>query len=442
MRRSAKVAIIGFPNVGKSTLFNRLLGEKRSLVHNLPGMTRDQVLTFCTLEKKKFILIDTGGFFDTQEDPLTSQIKAKAWEASQEADLILYVLDGKRELLPAEEELSLSLRRLNKPIIIAVNKIDSPSEESKLGDYFKLGEEKIFAISAEHKRNLEDLESAILEVLPSAFLEEKELKPLKIAVVGRINVGKSSIINCISGKEKLIVSDIPGTTRDSTDTLIIRNKKAFSLVDTAGIRRLSRTRDKREKASIIKAKKDIAKADVICLVMDATEFPTHQDSAIAHLAHDSGKPLLITLNKWDLIKKDTLSVTEFKERAFRRLEFVRYAPLLFISALTGKRVIKILDFADEVYAHGCKKVQTSQLNRFLSWINDNHPPLSRKKTRVKIKYMTQIGILPPTFILFTHSRVSLAPAYEKMFIHLLREQFDFYGTPIRLILKRSGVRPS
>jgi len=436
MKRAVKVAIIGFPNVGKSTLFNRLLREKRSLVHNLPGMTRDQVSTFCTLQKKKFILTDTGGFFDIQEDPLTLQIKEKAWEASQEADLVLFVLDGKRDLLPAEEDLFLSLKRLNKPIIIVLNKIDSPYEELKLGDYLKMGEKRLFAVSAEHKRNLEDLESAIVDALPAIAPQEEEIKPLKIAIVGRINVGKSSIINCLSGKEKLIVSEIPGTTRDSTDTLIIRNKKAFSLVDTAGIRRLSRTRDKREKASIIKAKKDIARADVVCLVMDATEFPTQQDSAVAHLAHESGKPLLIALNKWDLIEKDALSSEEFKERAFKKLDLVRYAPLLFISALTGKRVIKILDFAEEIYDSGCKKVPTSRLNRFLVWVNKNHPPLSRKKTRMRIRYMTQIGILPPTFILFTHSRVSLAPAYEKMFIHLLREQFDFYGTPIRLFLRK------
>ncbi len=438
MKRSPKVAIIGFPNVGKSTLFNRLLREKKSLVHNLPGMTRDQVSAFCTLDKKRFILIDTGGFFDTQEDPLTAQIKEKAWEASQEADLILFVLDGKRELLPAEEELFRSLKLLNKPIIVVVNKVDSPLGETKLGDYFRLGADKIFAISAEHKRNLGDIESAILDAIPSTSPEEKALRPLKIAVVGRINVGKSSIINCLSGKEKLIVSEIPGTTRDSIDTLIIRDKKIFSLVDTAGIRRLSRTRDKREKASIIKAKKDIARADVICLIMDATEFPTQQDTAIAHLAHDSGKPLLITLNKWDLIKKDKLSSEEFKERAYGKMDFVRYAPFLLISALTGKRVIKILDLAEQVYARGCKKVKTSRLNNFLYWINKNHPPLSRRKKKMKIKYMTQIGILPPTFILFTHSRTSLSPAYEKLFINLLREKFDFYGTPIRLVLRKSS----
>lgn len=434
--KKPKVAIIGFPNVGKSTLFNRLLKEKKSLVHNLPGMTRDQVSALCTLERKKFILVDTGGFFDIQEDPLTSQIKEKAWEASKEATLLLFVLDGKRELLPAEEELFRFLKRLNKPILVVVNKIDSASEEQKLGDYYRLGAEKIFAVSAEHKRNLEDLEEGLVQVLPATISEKKELKPLKIAIVGRINVGKSSIINWLCGKERLIVSEIPGTTRDSTDTLIFRNKKAFSLVDTAGIRKLSRTRDKREKASIIKAKKDIARADVICLVMDAKEFPTQQDTAVAHLTHDSGKPLLIALNKWDLIEKDSLSTKEFKERAFKRLNFVRYAPLLFISALTGKRVTRILDVAEEVYACGSKRVPTSRLNNFLAWIDEKYPPLSKNKTRVKIKYMTQTGILPPTFILFAHSRFRLAASYEKMFIHLLMEKFDFWGTPIRLVLRK------
>ena len=435
MKKFAKVSIIGFPNVGKSTLFNRLLGEKKSLVHNLPGMTRDQVSSICRLEDKEFVLTDTGGFFDTQEDPLSSLVKEKAQEASLEADLILFVLDGKRELLPSEEELFLTLRKLNKPALVVVNKIDSPFEEQKIGDYYRLGKEKIVAISAEHKRNLEDLEKAIVEALPPASPRGEQLKSLKIAVVGRINVGKSSIVNRLCGEERLIVSEIPGTTRDSTDTLIMRNRKAFTLVDTAGIRKLSRTRDKREKASVIKAKKDIIQADVVCLVMDATQFPTRQDTAIAHLAHQSGKPLLITLNKWDLMEKDSHSVEEFRKRIFLKLDFVRYAPLLFISALTGKRLVKILDVAEQVYQNGCKKVKTSHLNAFLSWINKNYPSLSKKKSKVKIKYMTQIRILPPTFILFASSRVSLAPSYEKLFIHLLRERFDLWGTPIRLMLR-------
>jgi len=437
MEKMTKVAIVGFPNVGKSTLFNRLLKEKRSLVHSLPGMTRDQVSAVCSLKGKEFVLVDTGGFFDFQEDPLSSKIKKKAREAAEDSDILLFVLDGKRDLLPAEEELYFALKKLNKTIFVIVNKIDSSSEEAKLGDYYRLGEEEVLAVSAEHKRNLERLESSLIAALPAHAPDKEEAKPLKISIVGRINVGKSSIVNRLCGEERLIVSEIPGTTRDSIDTLILRDKKAFCLVDTAGIRKLSRTRDKREKASIIKAKKDITRADVICLILDAQEFPTRQDSAIAHLSHESGKPLLIALNKWDLIQKDTNTSKDFKQRVYDKLDFVNYAPLLFISALSGKRVIKILDIAEQVYANGHKRIETPRLNNFLSWVNENHPPLSKNKRRMKIKYMTQKGILPPTFFLFTHSQVPLAPAYARFFIRLLQEKFDFSGTPIRLFLRKS-----
>lgn len=436
MKKLTKAAIVGFPNVGKSTLFNRLLKEKKSLVHSLPGMTRDQVSAVCSIMEKTFVLIDTGGFFDDRKDFFSTLVKAKAKEAAEKADILLFVLDGKRELLPAEEELYFSLKKLNKPIFLIVNKVDSFSGEAGLGDYYnRLGEERIFAVSAEHKRNIEELESGLFDALPSHVSEQEGVKPLKIAIVGRINVGKSSIVNRLCGEERLIVSEIPGTTRDSTDTLIFRNKKAYCLVDTAGIRRLSRIRDKREKASVIKAKKDITRADVICLIMDVQEFPTRQDSTIAHLSHESGKPLLVALNKWDLIQKNTATSEDFKERVYEKLDFVNYAPLVFISALSGQRVIKILDFAEQVYASGQKRVDTPRLNNYLSWINENYPPLSKSKRRMKIKYMTQKRILPPTFILFTHSRSSLAPAYEKLFIRLLREKFDFWGTPIRLILR-------
>ncbi len=436
MKKLPNVAIIGFPNVGKSTLFNRLSKERKSLVHSLPGMTRDQVSSICFLDTKKFILVDTGGFYDSAEDPISSLVREKAKQAAEKADLVLFVLDGKRELLPAEEELYFSLKKLNKPVFVVVNKIDTPPEEAKLGDYYRLGAEKIFAISAEHKRNLEILESGLIEVLPGPVTEKRETKPLRIAIVGRINVGKSSIVNRICGEPRLIVSEIPGTTRDSTDTMIFREKKAFVLVDTAGIKKLIRTRDRREKASIIKAKKDITQADVVCLTMDAREFATRQDLAIAHLSHESGRPLLIALNKWDLVEKDHKTSENFRNRVYARLDFVSYAPLLFISALTGQRVINILDFAEQVYRNGCKRVATSQLNRFLSGVNKNYSPLSKDKKRFRIKYMTQKGTLPPTFALFSSSRLSLAPSYQKFFTKLLREKFGFWGTPIRLLMRK------
>jgi GTP-binding protein len=437
MKNLKKVAVVGFPNVGKSTLFNRLLKRKKSLVHSMPGMTRDQVAAECTLNDKRFILIDTGGFFDFKKDPLSSQVKEKAWEASRDADVLLFLLDGKRELLPAEEDLYFAIKKLDKPVLIVVNKVDSPSEEEKIGDFFRLGEGRVFPVSAEHKRNLEYLEEGLYDILPESPVEEKGTEPLKIAVIGRINVGKSSIVNRLCGHERLIVSEIPGTTRDSTDTLIYRNKKAFCLVDMAGIRRLSRTQDKREKAGILKAKKDIKRADVLCLVLDSQEFPTRQDTAIAHLAEESGKPLILALNKWDLIDKDAKSAEEFKANVFGKLDFVSYAPLIFISALTGQRVVKILDLADEIYANASKRIPTSQLNDFLAWVHTAHPPLSRKKMKIKIKYMMQKKSLPPTFFLFTHSKSPLAPAYRKFLKRLIRDQFDFVGSPIRLYLKRN-----
>lgn len=437
MKKPIKVAIVGFPNVGKSTLFNRLLKQKRSLVHSLPGMTRDQIPAFCRLANKSFILIDTGGFFDSQGDPFSSQVKQKAWEASQMADVLLFVLDGKRGMAPGEEELFFLLKKMDKPIFVVINKIDTSREEDQIGDFYRLGEEEIIPISAEHKRNLDYLEERIIDILPLSADRDAETKPLQIAIVGRINVGKSSVVNRLSGEKRLIVSEIPGTTRDSTDTLIRRNKKTFCLIDTAGIRKMSRTKDKREKAGIVKAKKDIGRADVVCLILDAMEFPTHQDTAIAHLAHDSGKPLIMALNKWDLIQKETQSHKESHDRIYRKLDFVSYAPLVFISALSGQRIVKILDLSEEVFANGEKKIPTPRLNKFLKKMNTKHPPVSRNRKKIKLKYMVQKGILPPSFIIFTHSQASLDSAYEKFFLKKLYEEFDFLGTPLRLTLKKS-----
>ena len=430
---------MGFPNVGKSTLFNRLLNKKKSLVHSMPGMTRDMVSDVCQIEGKSFTLVDTGGFFDSKEDLFSPRVREKAWEAAQEADVILFVLDGKRALLPAEEELYYSLNKLNTPIIVVVNKVDSLSGEDKVGEFFKLGQDRLVCVSAEHKRNIEVLEAEISELLPDSFEEgvETDTVMMKIAIVGRINVGKSSLVNRLSGLDKLIVSEIPGTTRDSIDSFIQRNKKTFVLVDTAGIRKLSRMQDKREQASVIKAKQDILRADVICLILDAQEFPTRQDTAIAHLALDSGKPLIIALNKWDLIPKDSNSTKLFKEILFGKLEFVSYAPVVFISALSGQRTVNILDLAEQVFAGASRQIATSKLNNFLSWIHVHHPPISKKGGKFKIKYMTQKKVLPPGFLLFTHSKASFAPSYEKHFINLLRDRFGLYGTPIWLSFRRN-----
>lgn len=434
MKRWAHVVIVGFPNVGKSTLFNRLLRRKKSLVHVLPGMTRDAVTSVCTLQGKKFLLTDTGGIFDADREPLADQVRQKAWEFAQKADILLFVLDGRRGLLPAEEEMHLSLKRLGKPILVIVNKVDVESLEAGLGDFYRLGVD-IFPVSAEHKKNFAALEESLAEALSEAPAAADEAEALKIAVIGRINVGKSSLVNRLCGEERLIVSAIPGTTRDSTDTLILRNKKPYCLVDTAGIRRLSRANDEREKASIIIGKKNIVRADVLCQVLDVMEFPTHQDLAVAQLARGSGKPLVLALNKWDLIKDADLAARMFEDRIRKRMEFVSYAPVIYVSALTGKGIVKILDMADKVHANSMKTVGTPRLNDFLGALMQTHYPQTRGGRPVKIRYMTQKGVRPPSFILFAGSRATLTQAYEKFFVSRLREEFDFWGTPLRLSLR-------
>jgi GTP-binding protein len=437
MKNLPQTVIVGFPNVGKSTLFNRLLSQKKSLVHSLPGMTRDAVSAVCFLGGKAFILTDTGGLADSSAESLASAVMDKAWVSAKKADVILFVLDGKRELLPAEEELFLQLRKLGKPLVTVLNKIDSETQEAKSGDFYnRLRVESVLAVSAEHRRNLDALEEELTRLLPGAPAEKEIVPPLRVAIIGRINVGKSSLINRLCGEERLITSSAPGTTRDSTDTLVIRDKKIFSLVDTAGIRKLSRTRDEREKASILKTKKNIARADVLCQILDAREFPTRQDLAIAHLAYKSGKPLILGINKWDLVlARETAEAC--REAISRRMSFVDYAPVLTVSALTGRRVVKILDLAEEVYVSASRRVDTSRLNDFLAWVNAAHPPLTRSRRSLKIKYMTQQGVRPPIFLLFTHRPAALLPAYEKFFLQLLRERFGFRGTPLRLRIKKS-----
>jgi len=437
MKPLPQAVIVGFPNVGKSTLFNRLLRQKKSLVHSLPGMTRDAVSGVCSLNGKTFILTDTGGLDDSAAEPLARAVFERAWAAARKADLVLFILDGRRELLPAEEEFFIRLRKLGKPLLVVLNKIDTEAQELAAGDFLnRLKLDAILPASAEHRKNLDLLEDEIIRLLPSRAAEKAKPQPLRLAIIGRVNVGKSSLINRLCGEDRLITSQIPGTTRDSTDTFVLRNKKIFCLIDTPGIRKLSRTQDEREKASVLKARKTIARADVLCQVLDAREFPTRQDLTIAHLAEESGKPLVLALNKWDLVPAGE-SARHYRDAIGRRMSFVGYAPILTVSALTGKRVFRLLDLAEEVHAASSRRVETSRLNAFLAWVNAAHPPLTRTRRKLKIKYMTQQGIRPPTFLLFAHRPAPLLPAYEKLFLQLLRGKFGFRGTPLRLKLRRS-----
>ncbi|HSA95473.1 MAG TPA: ribosome biogenesis GTPase Der [Acidobacteriota bacterium] len=440
MTKLPRVVIVGFPNVGKSTLFNRILGERRSLVHSDPGMTRDSLAAECVLGDRRFTLVDTGGLFGVADEPLSDRVRAKALEEAAAADLVLFVLDGQRDIAPAEEALYIDLKRRGLPLLLVVNKFDSPAkEESMTAEYYRLGEKDIHFVSAEHKINIGRLEEAIAAALPAAGPAPAVAPeaPLRIAIVGRTNVGKSSLVNRLAGEERLIVSETPGTTRDSTDTLLVRDGKPFLLVDTAGIRRLASTEDGREKAGIIRAKAMIRRADVVCLVLDVQEFPTRQDARIAQLALESGRPLVLALNKWDLVDKDAVRPDAVRERVYRKLGFVSYAPLLLVSARTGQRVVKILDTAEAVYKGAVTRVETSKLNAFLARTAEAHPPRLKSGARAKLRYMTQKGVCPPTFILFLGGRGPLNPSYERHFLEELRREFGFAGTPIRLFVRSS-----
>ncbi len=438
MTKLPRVVIVGLPNVGKSTLFNRILGRRRALVHSDPGMTRDSFATECVLGDRRFTLVDTGGLFGVADEPLSDKVREKALAEAAAADLVLFVLDGKRDIAAPEEELYFQLKRRGLPILLVVNKFDSPVKaESMTADYYRLGEKDIHFVSAEHSINIGALEEAIVAALPPGGPVAAAEEPLRIAIVGRTNVGKSSIVNRLAGAERLIVSEIPGTTRDSTDTLLVRDGKPFCLVDTAGIRRMASTEDSREKAGIIRAKANIRQADVVCLVLDVQEFPTRQDARIAQLALESGRPLVIALNKWDLVDKDAVRPDAVRERVFRKLGFVAYAPLIFISARTGQRIVKLLDTAEQVHKGATTRVETSKLNAFLARTTEAHPPRLKNGARAKLRYMTQKGVSPPTFILFLGSRGPLSPTYEKHFIESLRQEFGFDGSPIRLIVRTS-----
>jgi len=432
-----RVVIVGYPNAGKSTLFNRLLRQKKALVHSLPGMTRDFIAGEARLAGRRVELVDTGGFLDSPAEPYSAQVKAKAWAAAKSADVVLLLLDGQRGLLPVEEDLLRSLRKLGRPFIVAVNKIDTEAEKPELSEYYKLGAPGLLFISAEHKLGIGALESAVADLLPPASEGEEESgpRPLRIAVIGRTNVGKSSLINRFCGEERAIVSEIPGTTRDSTDVLIRRGAKAYLLVDTAGIRRFGKVGDERESAGVIKARKNIPLADVLCLVLDTTEFPARQDGTVASLALESGKPLVIALNKWDLVREDDVVMEDVERALWNRLDFVNYAPVVPVSALSGKNVGRILDLAEQVFINGQKMVGTAVLNKFVAVLNSENPPMTKKGFRFAIKYMTQKSVLPPTFVAFANAREPMAPAYEKFLVQRMRREFGFEGTPVRILLR-------
>lgn len=426
------VAIVGRPNVGKSTLFNRLSKRRIALVEDTPGVTRDRNYNEVAWDNRAFILIDTGGFDPTNKDDLLSQMKEQTLFAIEEADIILLLFDGREGLTVIDRDTVDFLRHIRKPIFHVVTKIDGPHQEPNLNEFFELGIERLYPISAMHRLGIGDLMD---DVLPHILDEEgitSKQEGIRVAVIGRPNVGKSSIVNKLCGGRRTIVHHEPGTTRDSIDTDICVDGRSYTIIDTAGIRRKGRTKIPLEKYCVIKALRSLERCDVAIVLFDAEEGPTDQDAHIAGYAYEKGKGCIIVVNKWDLILKDNKSTNTFTDNIRMKVKFLEFAPILFVSAHTGQRVLKTLDLVDRVSRECEKRIETSRLNRHLSrWIQYLPPPLHRKRP-VKLNYITQSSIKPPTFVIFTNHPEGIHFSYRRYLINQIRKDFGFEGTPIRV----------
>lgn len=432
------VAIVGRPNVGKSTLFNRLTRTRDAIVHDMPGVTRDRNYGDVDWYGKLFTLIDTGGFEPVSEDRILVQMREQAQLAIEEADSIIFLMDGKDGLTPSDEVVGEMLRKVNKPVFYVVNKIDGESQEEGAVDFYRLGIEAFFTVSAEHNRGVYDLMTDVVSSFPDlAREEEKDL--VKVSIIGRPNVGKSSLVNRLLGTERVVVSNVPGTTRDSIDSLLTIEGKKYLLIDTAGIRRKSKVSDRLEKYTIIKALSSIERSDVVLILIDASEGVTEQDVKVAGYAHEKGKACIIVVNKWDLIEKDNSTVGKYVERIKIDLKYMDYAPIIFISALTGQRAVKVLKLAADVALEAARRVSTAELNQVIKEAEKKHHPPSYQGKFVKLYYSSQVSVSPPTFVIFTNHPKGIHFSYERYLENNIRTAFGFEGTPVRLLFKeRSG----
>lgn len=432
------VAIVGRPNVGKSTLFNKLIGQRLSIVKDEPGVTRDRLYRQTEWSGKEFILIDTGGLEPKTNDFMLSQIKQQAQVAIDEADVILFLVDGRAGITALDEDVATILRKRDKKVVVAVNKIDNYiKDQDKILEFYSLGFEDVIGMSAEHKTNLGDLLDAIVDKFPNK--KNKEVaEGLSIAVLGRPNAGKSSLVNKLLNEERTIVSEIAGTTRDAIDSDLNYKGERYTLIDTAGIRRKAKVDDDVEYYSILRAIKSIQRANVCILMLDATELLTDQDKRVAGLIFDEKKPIIIAINKWDLIEKDNKSVKSFTDLVKADLAFLDYAPIITMSALTGKRTINVLDVAKEINGEYHKKISTGLLNQVLAEMISQNPVPTRKGRAVKINYATQIGVAPPRFVFFSNNPELVHFSYRRYMENKLREYFGYEGCPIEIIINKKN----
>ncbi|MCR5073005.1 MAG: ribosome biogenesis GTPase Der [Clostridiales bacterium] len=429
------VAIVGRPNVGKSTLFNRLIGRRLSIVEDTPGVTRDRIYADAEWLDYAFTLIDTGGIEPASDDKIAVQMRRQAELAIETADVILFLVDGREGMTSADQEVASMLRKCKKPVVLGVNKIDAQKFEEGMYEFFELGLGTPITISASQGLGLGDLLDEVVRDFPKAEAGE-ENKRINIAVAGKPNVGKSSLVNALLGEERSIVSDIPGTTRDSIDSYFSYGGREYTLVDTAGIRRKRSIEDESiERYSVIRSLGAVRRADVVLFVCDAEQGLSEQDVRIAGYAHEEGKPSVVLVNKWDLIEKDTYTMDKFKKKLYADLAFMSYAPMLFVSALTGQRVGKIMDLANEVYDQSCRRITTGTLNDILNEAVMAVEPPSDKGRRLKLYYATQASIQPPTFIVFVNDSNLVHFSYERYLENYFRKSFGLEGTPVRLYFR-------
>lgn len=430
------VAIVGRPNVGKSTLFNVLAGEKIAIIKDIPGVTRDRIYANCQWRGTTFQVIDTGGIEPESDDIILKQMRRQAELAMDIADVIVFITDVKAGVTVSDEEVAQMLRKTKKPVILVCNKCDrvgAPPDE--IYEFYSLGLGEPYPISAGKKLGIGELLDAIYDNFDNIESEEEDDETIRVAVIGKPNAGKSSLINKILGEERVIVSDIAGTTRDSIDTYFENKYGKYIFVDTAGIRRKNKVYDNLEKYSVLKAKSAIEKANVCLIMIDATEGVTEQDEKIAGIAHEAGKGVIIVINKWDLIEKETNTMEKYKRQVYEKLAYLSYAPIIFISAITGQRIEKLFSMINEVDKQNSQRVPTGLLNDVLAEAVTITQPPSDKGRRLKVYYMTQVSVRPPTFVIFVNSKQLMHFSYVRYIENHLRKQFSFKGTPIHMIIR-------
>lgn len=429
------VAVVGRPNVGKSTLFNRIAKKSVSIVEDIPGVTRDRLYMDAEWLGREFTLIDTGGIELETADKMLNLVRHQAQLAIDEADVILFIADGKVGLTSADEEIATVLRNTRKPVILAVNKIDSQKNVHDVYEFYNLGLGEPIAISAVNMMNLGDLLDQIIEKFPKIEQENDNEDEIKVAVIGRPNVGKSSLVNALIGEERSIVSDIPGTTRDAIDTKLFKDGMYYIFIDTAGMRRKAKIDLPVERYSVIRSLRAVDRADVVLLVIDAVDGVTEQDKKIAGYAHEAGKGCIIIVNKWDLIEKDSKTTLRYTENIRGELAFMQYAPVLYISALTKQRVHRVTELVHYVAEQHAMRIATNVLNQLVTDAVNINPPPSEKGKRLKVLYVTQANIKPPTFVFFVNDPEIMHFSYLRYLENKLREAFGFEGTPLHLVLR-------